>query len=1115
MYQAKQNKKNKFISVLLLTVMLFATLASASVLPVFAAEVKSPVSLKMEDYYTAREDYIFDTPEKKWATMGEDYAVSQGNYEMRLDRYSGEVAVKDLRTGEIMFSNPYDVSTLEKTAANTRRQLLSQLIVTYINVSSGARGTMYSFNGAWYDTVNKAKATDLSVQRDYARQSMKVTSLKNGFMVEYTMGEEEMRTVVPYRITKERFETEIWNHLTVEQQAKFQLKGVTDPSHPDWVVGGIWYKSFDKYMNDNTGVSVDANIAHGGPVLELMNVTDNATISFVRDFEAMMKENSAIDYSYAQRQEDHEALGYGQKGKVNPLFKMAIEYHLGADGLSVSLPANSIRFDESNFQLVSVSLLPYFGAGDTTMDGYAFIPDGSGALVGFTGDNTSVYLDMYGNDFAYHDIKVASGNMQTARLPVFGMASTYKGVVGYESIYNEETGKTEQVKVEGTQNRGFVAIIEEGASMATISAIRGGISHKYCAAYTTFSPRPRDSYSLSESVASASASATWTVVSERKYTGNYKIRYTMLQDDALAAEANIAKNNYYACSYMGMALAYRNYLEQKGLISRMTEAKDTLPLYMETLGVIDTESTILSFPVTVKTPLTTFDDIKNMYMGYTKEDGTRVNGLTDAGITNVIVRLNGYTNGGVTGNIPYYVDFEKDLGDDVGFVDFLEWAQTKGIGVYPDFDFAYLHSDAWFDGFSYRNDAAKTIDNRYTQKQSYDPVFQCFTVTGLAVISPSQYNRFFEKFSEEMAQFYTEEMKNANIGVSVSTLGSDLNSDFDEDEPYNREDTRAFTETMLKNLKEQYKNVMIDGGNSFALPYASHVLNVSLESSRHIDESRVVPFFALVFHGYFNYAGSPTNMASSRDYESLRIVENGAIPYFILAFRNSSKLKDNPTLAKYYSISFDFWYDDMASIYGELNAALKDTQLSTITEHAFVQGERIRTAEELAYDAAVEATLTGDALTAYIEKATEQRTINDGTIVKVVYENGATFYLNYNVRFAVSVDGYEVPAISFIRVDKDASGMETVSVYRSETEYRYNTDDTAADATIAGKDYTVAANGSLKYEVLERAADGTTVVMLTTEAGVRTIYNYTTASYTFAETAQTVPAGGSATVTAV
>ena len=119
------------------------------------------------------------------------------------------------------------------------------------------------------------------------------------------------------------------------------------------------------------------------------------------------------------------------------------------------------------------------------------------------------------------------------------------------------------------------------------------------------------------------------------------------------------------------------------------------------------------------------------------------------------------------------------------------------------------------------------------------------------------------------------------------------------------------------------------------------------------------------------------------------------------------------------------------------------------------------------------------------------------------------------MRFAVSVDGYEVPAISFIRVDKDASGMETVSVYRSETEYRYNTDDTAADATIAGKDYTVAANGSLKYEVLERAADGTTVVMLTTEAGVRTIYNYTTASYTFAETAQTVPAGGSATVTAV
>ena len=41
--------------------------------------------------------------------------------------------------------------------------------------------------------------------------------------------------------------------------------------------------------------------------------------------------------------------------------------------------------------------------------------------------------------------------------------------------------------------------------------------------------------------------------------------------------------------------------------------------------------------------------------------------------------------------------------------------------------------------------------------------------------------------------------------------------------------------------------------------------------------------------------------------------------------------------------------------------------------------------------------------------------INDGTVVRVTYEDGTVFILNYN-RFAVSVDGQVIDAVSFIKM---------------------------------------------------------------------------------------------------
>ena len=92
-------------------------------------------------------------------------------------------------------------------------------------------------------------------------------------------------------------------------------------------------------------------------------------------------------------------------------------------------------------------------------------------------------------------------------------------------------------------------------------------------------------------------------------------------------------------------------------------------------------------------------------------------------------------------------------------------------------------------------------------------------------------------------------------GISVGTLGTALNSDFDDDEPYNREDARTFVKRALEYIAgsgDQALDVMVDGGNVYTWKYVRHILNAPLDSSRYIRSSYSVPFLGVVLHGYMN-----------------------------------------------------------------------------------------------------------------------------------------------------------------------------------------------------------------------------------------------------------------------
>jgi len=414
----------------------------------------------------------------------------------------------------------------------------------------------------------------------------------------------------------------------------------------------------------------------------------------------------------------------------------------------------------------------------------------------------------------------------------------------------------------------------------------------------------------------------------------------MLTGDETADANNIT--NYFEATYNGMADAYRKYLIDRGYIEKLDNIKSDIPLYIEAFGSTEKDDTFLSFPITVKVPLTTFDDLKTMTETFAEK-----------GVTNINYRLTGFTNGGMDFTVPYFVKFEKSVGGNEGFADFVNYAAENEIGVFTDFDFVYSHSSGWFDGFSHRTDASKTINGTYATKRTYDAALQRFTRTGLNTISPSVYMKYFKHFVSEMEDY-------GLTSISLSTLGSDLNSDFDKKDPHNREDAKSYTITLLENFKETYGTVMLDGGNAYAIPYADHVLNIALDSSRYTKADEAIPFFGLVFHGYLNYAGTPTNMTGDIGKEMLKIIENGASPYFILSYQNTELLKESYSLSKYYSIAYNIWVDDLAEKYNYLNDALKDVQSSVIVNHEFINGKRVPTETDLVADAKTEATIRAE-----------------------------------------------------------------------------------------------------------------------------------------------------------
>lgn len=140
--------------------------------------------------------------------------------------------------------------------------------------------------------------------------------------------------------------------------------------------------------------------------------------------------------------------------------------------LTVTVDSSKIKETAEN-QLISVTVLPYFGAGAVGEDGYVLIPDGCGAIVSLEQSNAALKAydkPVYGEDSVVYKASEDTVEKQI-NLPVFGIK---RG------------------------DRSFCGIITEGDAVSSIVA---NFSTRYYSAAAKFFYRRDDAFHLQENTA--------------------------------------------------------------------------------------------------------------------------------------------------------------------------------------------------------------------------------------------------------------------------------------------------------------------------------------------------------------------------------------------------------------------------------------------------------------------------------------------------------------------------------------------------------------------------------------------------------------------------------------
>ncbi|WP_271628915.1 DUF5696 domain-containing protein [Caldicellulosiruptor sp. DIB 104C] len=561
-------------------------------------------------------------------------------------------------------------------------------------------------------------------------------------------------------------------------------------------------------------------------------------------------------------------------------FVIPVAYTIKNDYLNVDILVKQIReLKKGKYRLVSVMLLPFFGAGSMKDSGYIVVPDGCGAIINFNNNKgQETYSQrVYGNDYGI--VPDFQGYVtQAARLPIFGMKKN---------------------------NSAFLAVITKGDGKAVLNANTSGAKSSYNNVFAEFIMREYDMVTLKEKQWDE---RTFNIFEEKlPDSDKFSIRYYFLEP-----------NN---SSYVAMAKKYREYLiKEKGF--RKADDLHSSPVYIEFYGSMKKPKYILGFPVNATVPLTTFEDAQAI-----------VKEVKKLGISSVVVKFTGWMQNGVYYNLPLAAKPEGVLGGLRGLGNMLEYFNQAGVKTYLDVDFVRFRKGTLL--YLRNKVATKSMKKVPAELWRYSPpiFYKDDSYPVLYLISPRYTNEIVDKFLRNSNLKY---FKN----ISISSLSTMLYSDFGT-RPVNRYQTEQVFLTTLDKLKKRFSNILLTNPNAYLLTKASEIVDLPIYSSKFLIEDAEIPLYQLVIRGYIPYSMPAVNFYTNEWMWKLKALETGSYLKFTWTARNEDELKET-ILENLYSSNYKMWLSDLKSAYKQLYPVLDLIKGKEIVDHQILKKGVVR-----------------------------------------------------------------------------------------------------------------------------------------------------------------------------
>lgn len=521
--------------------------------------------------------------------------------------------------------------------------------------------------------------------------------------------------------------------------------------------------------------------------------------------------------------------------------KFDIEIYLENGSLVTNVPNESI--EEANDLLYSIHVLPNFGA--TLKDetpGYMIIPDGPGALYRFKdnqGSQTLSYLSRYYG--ADNGIKLEENinPLNQLTMPIFGM-------------------------VHGINQHAFLGVVESGDAHANfLMSPSGANGLNYNLTGSQFILRETFVFPTN-----LKGDGIPTIISQH-YGSNLTTRYLFTETEH--------------SNYVGLAKAYQTYLVDEGILTKETD--DAVNLRLEVLQS-DSERGLFGMN---KVIMTTFSQTKSIVDQLINQD------------VNLTLILKGWNKDGLSGQMPYDMDYENRLGNTNGYKSLKAYLDDQNIEsyLYGDYTLTYDHSgrinerDDFARG-AYRRIMSKDINTIVYNKEYY--------------LYPETTNRLLDKD----LSFYD------NSGSKLALSSSNQLYSYYKGSTYH---DRSESVSIYQDALEAYGKIGLYQPNAYMFGYMDKYFDTPLYNAQYTFYDDTIPFLQIVLRGYIDMYAPLQNYFASGVEQTLMLIDFGIYPSFIVTDKETHHLKYTQA-NKYYSTEFKTWAPQIVDTYQTVSEAL-------------------------------------------------------------------------------------------------------------------------------------------------------------------------------------------------